>query len=67
LTDLFKAWRKANLGDIIELRANEPNIENDVRAWAKKSGNEVIEATQEKDYKRVVVRITKRDNRLPLI
>jgi TusA-related sulfurtransferase len=60
LTDLFKAWRKANLGDIIELRANEPNIENDVRAWAKKSGNRVIEATQEKDYTRMVVRITKR-------
>jgi TusA-related sulfurtransferase len=60
LTDLFKAWRKANLGDVIELRANEPDIESDVRAWARKSGNKVIEVAQEKDYTKVVVRITKR-------
>jgi TusA-related sulfurtransferase len=60
MTDLFKAWRKANLGDVIELRASEPNIEKDVTAWAKKSGNKIIEVAQEKDYTRVVVRITKR-------
>ncbi len=60
LTDLYKAWRTANLGDVIELRATEPNIEQDVRGWAKKSGNRVIEASQEKGYTKVVVRITKK-------
>jgi TusA-related sulfurtransferase len=60
MTDLFKAWRNANMGDVIELRASEPNIEKDVAAWAKKSGNKIIEVAQEKDYTRVVVRITKR-------
>lgn len=60
MTDLYKAWRRANLGDVIELRANEPNVESDVRAWAKKSGNRVIEVGQEKDYTKVVVRITKK-------
>ena len=64
LTDLFKAWRRANLGDVIELRASEPNIENDVRAWAKKSGNSVVEVSQEKEYTRVVVRILKRGKEL---
>jgi TusA-related sulfurtransferase len=60
MTDLYRAWRKANLGDVIELRANEPNIESDVRAWARKSGNKVIEVKQEKGYTKAVVRITKR-------
>ncbi len=60
MTDLFKAWRRANLGDIIELRANEPTIESDVRAWAKKSGNRVVEVARERRYTRILVRITKR-------
>lgn len=57
---MYKAWRNASLGDLIELRANEPNIEADVRAWAKKSGNKVIEVTSAKDYTRLVVKITKK-------
>jgi len=60
MTDLFRAWRKARMGEVIELRASEAGIEGDVRAWAKKSGNEVLEVVQEHDYTRVVVRITKR-------
>ena len=55
--DLTKAWSAAKVGDEIELRATEPGIENDVKAWAKKSGNTVIEATQEEDYTKLVVRI----------
>ena len=59
LTDLFKAWRRARLGDVIELRASEPTIGEDVRAWAKKSGNRVIEVVKENNCTRVVVQITK--------
>ncbi len=60
MIDLFKAWRQAKLGDVIELDATEPTIETDVRNWAKKSGNRVIGVTSEKGHTRVVVRITKR-------
>jgi TusA-related sulfurtransferase len=60
LTDLFKAWKEAKLGEVIELRATEPNIETDVRAWARKSGNRILEASQEKGYTKIVVQITKR-------
>lgn len=60
LTDLFKAWRVAKVGDVIELWATEPTIERDVRAWARKSGNRIVEVAQEKDYTRVVVSITKK-------
>jgi TusA-related sulfurtransferase len=64
MTDLFKAWRHASLGDVIELRASEPNIEGDVKAWAKKSGNKVLEVVREADYTRLVVQITKRGKEL---
>jgi TusA-related sulfurtransferase len=57
LMDLTKAWRTAKVGDVIELRATEPDIEKDVRAWAKKSGNSVVGVTKEKNYTRLVVRI----------
>jgi TusA-related sulfurtransferase len=60
LTDLFKAWRKADIGDEIELWATEPSVEKDVRAWAKKSGNRVVEAVKEKDFAKVVVEVTKK-------
>jgi TusA-related sulfurtransferase len=60
LTDLFKAWRKVGIGDEIEIWATEPAFEKDVRVWARKSGNKVVEATREKDYTKVIVRITKK-------
>jgi TusA-related sulfurtransferase len=60
LTDLFKAWRNAKLGEIIELRATEPSVESDVRAWARKSGNKVLEVVAERGYTKIVIRITKR-------
>src|SRR5574340_264181 len=60
VTDLFKAWRNADLGDIIELHASEPDIERDVRAWAHKSGNKVLEVRHERDRTIIVIRITKR-------
>jgi len=60
LTDLFRAWRKSEIGDEVELLATEPTIEDDVRAWAKKSGNMVLEVNKEKDYTRLVIRFTKK-------
>jgi TusA-related sulfurtransferase len=60
LTDLFKAWRKSNIGDEVELLATEPTIEADVRAWARKSGNKVLEVEKRKDYTRLVIQFTKK-------
>ncbi len=60
LMDLFKAWREAKIGDEIELWATEPTIESDVKAWARKSGNQIIEVVPKKDYVKVLVRITRK-------
>ncbi len=60
ITDLFRAYRNAQLGDIIELLATDPAAKADVTAWAKKSGNELVDVVDEKDYIRLVVKITKK-------
>jgi tRNA 2-thiouridine synthesizing protein A len=60
ITDLFRAYRQSNVGDEIELLATDPAAKADVEAWSRKSGNEVLEVAQEKDYLRIVVKITKK-------
>ena len=60
ITDLFKAYRNAQLGDVIELLATDPAAKSDVSAWARKSGNELIDVIDEKDYVRLIVKITKK-------
>jgi TusA-related sulfurtransferase len=60
ITDLFRAYRSSQLGDVIELLATDPAAKPDVTAWAKKSGNEVLDIIDEKDYIRIIVKITKK-------
>ncbi len=58
ITDLFKAYRSSQMGDVIELLATDPASKPDVTAWAKRTGNELVEIVDEKDYVRIVVRVT---------
>jgi tRNA 2-thiouridine synthesizing protein A len=60
ITDLFKAYRASAVGDEIEIWATDPAAESDISAWATRSGNQILEATQEKDYLKMVVKITKK-------
>jgi len=60
ITDLFKAYRNANIGDIIELWATDPAAKSDTEAWARRSGNEIVAIVDEKDYLRIQVRIVKK-------
>jgi len=60
ITDLFRAYRNANIGDIIELWATDPAAKSDTEAWAKRSGNEIVAVIDEKDYIRIQVRILKK-------
>jgi len=60
ITDLFKAYRASNVGDEIELWATDPAARADVQAWADKSGNQVMEAAQDGDHLKIVVRIAKK-------
>ncbi|HXX72088.1 MAG TPA: sulfurtransferase TusA family protein [Candidatus Acidoferrales bacterium] len=60
ITDLFKAYRNSQLGDIIELLATDPAAKADVTAWAQKSGNELMDMIEEQGYLRIIVKITKK-------
>lgn len=60
LTDLFKAYRTAGLGDVLEVWATDPAAKPDIQAWAARTGNELVEVADEKGYSRIVVRVTKK-------
>lgn len=42
ITDLALAYRRSKVGDVIELLATDPGVKPDVRAWAAKTGNEIV-------------------------
>ncbi|MDG6952621.1 MAG: sulfurtransferase TusA family protein [Nitrososphaerota archaeon] len=60
ITDLFKAYRSSQLGDVIELLATDPAAKADVTAWTQKSGNELVSVVDEQGYTRITVKITKK-------
>jgi tRNA 2-thiouridine synthesizing protein A len=58
LTDLFKAYRAAKPGDVLEVWATDPAAKSDIQAWCTHTGNQFVEATEEKSYTRIVVKAT---------
>lgn len=60
ITDLFKAFRQAAVGDEIELLATDPGAKPDVEAWAKKSGNQVVSVSQAGGVFTILVRILRK-------
>jgi TusA-related sulfurtransferase len=60
LTDLFKAYRTANLGDVIEVWATDPAAKSDITAWAAKTGNQMLGVAEDKGYTRISVKVTKK-------
>jgi tRNA 2-thiouridine synthesizing protein A len=47
LVTLHRALKEAGSGEVFELLATDPGSKSDVPSWAKLSGNELLEATQE--------------------
>lgn len=60
ITDLAMAYRRSKVGDVIELWATDPGVKPDVRAWAAKTGNQVVSIEEPGDKIVAVVRIVKR-------
>ncbi len=60
ITDLFRAYRNAGIGDVIELWATDPAAKPDTQAWARRSGNEIVSIIDEKHYVRIQVRILRK-------
>jgi tRNA 2-thiouridine synthesizing protein A len=60
ITDLAMAYRRAKVGDTIELWATDPGVKADVRAWAAKTRNEIVSIEEQPDKIVAVVRIVRR-------
>lgn len=56
LVALHKALRDASAGDLLELLATDPGSRSDVPSWAKLSGNELVDASEDDGVLRYVVR-----------
>lgn len=63
ITDLFKAYRQANLGDLIEIWTTDPAAKSDIQAWASRSGNTILEMVDEPGYIRILLRIDRKPGR----
>lgn len=46
LVSLARALKEARPGDVLELLATDPGSRSDVPAWAKLTGNELLEASE---------------------
>lgn len=46
LVSLARALKDARPGDVVELLATDPGSRSDVPAWAKLTGNELLEASE---------------------
>lgn len=56
LVSLHRALKDAQRGDLLELLATDPGSRSDVPSWARLSGNELVETTQEDGVFRYVIR-----------
>jgi tRNA 2-thiouridine synthesizing protein A len=60
ITDLAMAYRRAKVGDTIELWATDPGVKPDVQAWAAKTRNEIVSIEDQPDKIVAVLRILRR-------
>jgi len=60
ITDLAKAYRNSKVGDVFELWATDKGVKPDAEAWAKKTGNEILEAREDPDKIVIKIKINKR-------
>lgn len=60
ITDLALAYRRAKVGDVIELWATDLGVKPDVRAWATKTKNELVSVEDQGDKIVAVLRIVRR-------
>lgn len=60
ITDLALAYRRSKVGDVIELMATDPGVKPDVKAWASKTGNEIVSIEDRGEEIVVIINILRR-------
>jgi tRNA 2-thiouridine synthesizing protein A len=56
LVSLHRVLTDAERGDVLELLATDPGSRSDVPSWARLSGNELIESTEDDGVFRYLIR-----------
>jgi tRNA 2-thiouridine synthesizing protein A len=51
-----QAIKKIGQGQVLELLATDPGVERDMKAWSRRTGNELIRISQEADVFHVLIR-----------
>lgn len=51
-----QAMKQLEAGQVLELQATDPGVEPDMRAWASRTGNELLGIDQEGSVYRVLIR-----------
>ena len=54
-----QAVKKMDLGQVLELLATDPGVEPDMKAWSRRTGNELIGITSTDGVFHVLIRRTK--------
>lgn len=55
ITDLSMAYRRAKVGDVIELWATDPGVKADTKAWSERTRNPILSMEERDDGTIVVV------------
>ncbi|MFB6470291.1 MAG: sulfurtransferase TusA family protein [Vulcanisaeta sp. AZ3] len=55
---IAKAYKNAKNGDIIEVWADNPGFESDVKAWIQRTGNQLLELRKDPDKTVAVIKVT---------
>ncbi len=51
-----QAMKKIEIGQVLELIATDPGVEPDMKAWSSRTGNELVDITQDGDVFHVFLR-----------
>ena len=51
-----QAIKKLGPGQVLELLATDPGVEPDIKAWSRRTGNELLAIAQEADVFHVLIR-----------
>ena len=54
-----KAIRQIQVGEVLEVLATDPAAKPDIEAWARRTGQEIIDVQQQGDVVRILIRRVK--------
>lgn len=54
-----KAIKQINVGEVLEILATDPAAKPDIEAWARRTGNEILNIEQQGDATRILIKRVK--------